>query len=108
MRQASQHPIPCLSNRSHKLPAANGRDRHVLSITANAGLYTLGLPPDAESREKGIKYTHLITSSENVWIGAGTTLLSLRIGAAGSLLWREFHSSDEDDCRARCPWLLVP
>ena len=41
----------------------------------NVGLYTAGHPLDVEQRIKGYEYAYPITIGNNVWIGAGVSIL---------------------------------
>ncbi len=45
-------------------------------IAPNCGFYTATHPIDAERRNKGLEYARPITVGNNVWIGAGVTVLS--------------------------------
>ncbi|MCT8159976.1 sugar O-acetyltransferase [Pseudoruegeria sp. SHC-113] len=44
-------------------------------IAPNVGLYTAGHPLDAARRNAGLEYAHPITIGDNVWIGAGVSIL---------------------------------
>lgn len=44
-------------------------------IAPNCGFYTAGHPIDAAERNKGLEYARPITVGDNVWIGAGVTIL---------------------------------
>lgn len=44
-------------------------------IAPNCGFYTAGHPIDAVERNKGLEYARPITVGDNVWIGAGVTVL---------------------------------
>ena len=44
-------------------------------IAPNCGFYTAGHPIDAAERNKGLEYARPITVGDNVWIGAGVTVL---------------------------------
>ncbi len=44
-------------------------------IAPNCGFYTAGHPLDAETRNKGLEYAYPITIGNNVWIGAGVSVL---------------------------------
>ncbi|AZI40705.1 sugar O-acetyltransferase [Epilithonimonas vandammei] len=44
-------------------------------IAPNCGFYTAGHPLDAETRNKGLEYALPITVGDNVWIGAGCSIL---------------------------------
>lgn len=65
-------------------------------IAPNVGLYTAGHPLDAARRNAGLEYAHPITIGDNVWIGAGVSILpGTTIGndtviAAGSILRGSF------------------
>ena len=44
-------------------------------VAPNVGIYTAGHPLDVEQRNEGIEYAYPITIGNNVWIGAGVTIL---------------------------------
>ncbi len=44
-------------------------------IAPNVGIYTAGHPLDVATRNKGIEYARPVTIGDNVWIGAGTSIL---------------------------------
>lgn len=44
-------------------------------IAPNCGFYTAGHPIDAAERNKGLEYALPITVGDNVWIGAGVSVL---------------------------------
>ena len=44
-------------------------------VAPNCGFYTAGHPIDAAERNKGLEYARPITVGDNVWIGAGVTVL---------------------------------
>lgn len=44
-------------------------------IAPNCGFYTAGHPIDAAERNKGLEYARPITVGDNVWIGAGVSVL---------------------------------
>lgn len=44
-------------------------------IAPNCGFYTAGHPFDIEQRNNAIEYAYPITVGDNVWIGAGCTIL---------------------------------
>lgn len=44
-------------------------------IAPNCGFYTVNHPLDAENRDKGLEYAKPITVGNNVWIGAGCSIL---------------------------------
>lgn len=44
-------------------------------IAPNVGIYTAGHPLDAERRNQGLEYAHPVTIGNNVWIGAGVSIL---------------------------------
>lgn len=64
-------------------------------IAPNCGFYTAGHPIDADERNKGLEYARPITVGDNVWIGAGVTVLpGVTIGdncviGAGSVVVKE-------------------
>lgn len=70
---------------------------HVL-IAPHCGFYTVGHPLDTEQRNQGLLYAHPITVGDNVWIGAGVSVLpGVTIGsntviAAGSVVNRDVPS----------------
>lgn len=50
-------------------------------IAPNCGFYTAGHPIDAKERNKGLEYARPITVGDNVWIGAGVSVLpGVKIG----------------------------
>ena len=67
-------------------------------IAPNCCFTTAGHPIDVEQRNKGLEYAHPITVGNNVWIGAGVTVLpGVSIGdnvtiGAGSLVNRDIPS----------------
>ena len=64
-------------------------------VAPNCGFYTAGHPLDVERRNKGLEYAYPITVGDNVWIGAGVSVLpGVSIGAntvigAGSVVTRD-------------------
>jgi acetyltransferase-like isoleucine patch superfamily enzyme len=44
-------------------------------IAPNVGMYTAGHPMDVERRNQGLEYALPITIEDNVWIGAGVSIL---------------------------------
>lgn len=44
-------------------------------IAPNCGFYTAGHPVDATERNKGLEYAYPISVENNVWIGAGVSVL---------------------------------
>jgi acetyltransferase-like isoleucine patch superfamily enzyme len=44
-------------------------------IAPNVGIYTAGHPLDVEQRNQGLEYAYPVTIGNNVWIGAGVTIL---------------------------------
>lgn len=44
-------------------------------IAPNVGIYTAGHPLDAEQRNRGLEYARPVTIGDNVWIGAGVSIL---------------------------------
>ncbi len=44
-------------------------------IAPNCGFYTAGHPFDTEQRNQGLEYAYPITIGNNVWIGAGCSIL---------------------------------
>lgn len=44
-------------------------------IAPNVGVYTAGHPMDVERRNQGLEYALPITIEDNVWIGAGVSIL---------------------------------
>lgn len=50
-------------------------------IAPNVGIYTAGHPLDVDDRNEGLEYAFPITIEDNVWIGAGVSVLpGVRIG----------------------------
>ncbi len=68
-------------------------------IAPNVGLYTAGHPVDHERRNQGLEYALPITIGNNVWIGAGVSVLpGVTIGdncviAAGSIVNRDIPAN---------------
>ncbi|MDO4320455.1 MAG: sugar O-acetyltransferase [Bacteroidales bacterium] len=64
-------------------------------VAPNCGFYTAGHPLDSESRNRGLEYARPITVEDNVWIGAGVSVLpGVTIGhnsviGAGSVVNRD-------------------
>lgn len=64
-------------------------------IAPNCGFYTAGHPIDAAQRNRGLEYARPISVGDNVWIGAGVTVLpGVTIGdncvvGAGSVVVRD-------------------
>lgn len=64
-------------------------------IAPNCGFYTAGHPVDARERAKGLEYARPITVGNDVWIGAGATVLpGITIGnncviGAGSVVTKD-------------------
>lgn len=44
-------------------------------IAPNVGIYTAGHPMDAERRNQGLEYALPVTIGDNIWIGAGVSIL---------------------------------
>lgn len=44
-------------------------------IAPNVGIYTAGHPIDTERRNRGLEYAFPVTIEDNVWIGAGVSIL---------------------------------
>ena len=71
-------------------------------IAPNVGIYTAGHPLDVEQRNQGLEYAYPVTIGNNVWIGAGVSILpGVTIGdstviAAGSVVTKDIPS----DCVA--------
>ena len=67
-------------------------------VAPNCGFYTAGHPLDSGRRNQGMEYAYPITVGDNVWIGAGTTVLpGVTIGSdtvigAGSVVTRDIPS----------------
>lgn len=68
-------------------------------IAPNCGFYTAGHPLDAIQRNKGLEYARPITVGDNVWIGAGVSVLpGVTIGdncviGAGSVVNRDIPAN---------------
>lgn len=68
-------------------------------IAPNCGFYTAGHPIDAAERNKGLEYARPITVGDNVWIGAGVSVLpGVSIGdncviGAGSVVVKDIPSN---------------
>ena len=68
-------------------------------IAPNVGIYTAGHPLDAERRIQGLEYAYPITIGNNVWIGAGVSILpGVTIGdntviGAGSVVSKSIPSN---------------
>lgn len=68
-------------------------------IAPNCGFYTAGHPLDPVERNKGLEYARPITVGDNVWIGAGVSVLpGVKIGdncviGAGSVVTRDIPSN---------------
>lgn len=68
-------------------------------IAPNCGFYTAGHPVDAAERNKGLEYARPITVGDNVWIGAGVSVLpGVSIGdncviGAGSVVVKDIPSN---------------
>lgn len=64
-------------------------------VAPNCGFHTAGHPLDVEQRNQGLEYAYPITIGDNVWIGAGVTVLpGVAIGnntviGAGSVVNRD-------------------
>lgn len=64
-------------------------------VAPNVGIYTAGHPLDAERRNAGLEYAFPVTIGDNVWIGAGVSILpGVTIGnnsviGAGSVVVRD-------------------
>lgn len=67
-------------------------------VAPNCGFYTAGHPLDPEARNKGLEYARPITVGDDVWIGAGVSVLpGVTIGdncviGAGSVVNRDIPS----------------
>lgn len=67
-------------------------------IAPHVGIYTAGHPLDVAQRNEGLEYAYPITIGDNVWIGAGVSILpGVTIGndtviGAGSLVNRDIPS----------------
>lgn len=68
-------------------------------VAPNCGFYTAGHPIAAEERNKGLEYARPITVGDNVWIGAGVSVLpGVTIGdncviGAGSVVVKDIPSN---------------
>ncbi|SCU97743.1 LANO_0E16842g1_1 [Lachancea nothofagi CBS 11611] len=83
---------------NHNLVILDGAEVHIgndVFIAPNVGLYTAGHPIDTLRREKGLEYAMPITIENNVWIGAGVSIIpGVTVGrgsvlAAGSVVIRD-------------------
>ncbi|MGE9552840.1 sugar O-acetyltransferase [Erwinia amylovora] len=67
-------------------------------IAPNVGIYTAGHPLDPERRNQGLEYAHPVTIGNNVWIGAGVSIVpGITIGndtviGAGSIVVKDIPS----------------
>ena len=67
-------------------------------IAPNVGIYTAGHPLDAARRNQGLEYAYPVTIGNNVWIGAGVSILpGVTIGdnvviGAGSVVTKDIPS----------------
>lgn len=55
-------------------------------IAPNVGIYTAGHPLDAERRATGLEYAHPVTIGDDVWIGAGASILPGATIGSGSVI----------------------
>lgn len=68
-------------------------------IAPNCGFYTAGHPLDPSERRQGLEYAHPITVGNDVWIGAGVTVLpGVTIGdncviGAGSVVTKDIPAN---------------
>lgn len=68
-------------------------------IAPNCGFYTAGHPFDVEQRNKALEYAYPITVGDNVWIGAGCSILpGVTIGdntviGAGSVVTKDIPAN---------------
>ncbi len=68
-------------------------------IAPNCGFYTAGHPVDALERRKGLEYARPITIGNDVWIGAGVSVLpGVTIGdncviGAGSVVTKDIPAN---------------
>nr|WP_314497473.1 sugar O-acetyltransferase [uncultured Chryseobacterium sp.] len=68
-------------------------------IAPNCGFYTAGHPFDVEARNKALEYAYPITIGNNVWIGAGCSILpGVTIGdntviGAGSVVTKDIPAN---------------
>ena len=68
-------------------------------VAPNCGFYTAGHPIDARERNRGLEYARPIMVGNNVWIGAGVSVLpGVTIGdncviGAGSVVNRDIPSN---------------
>lgn len=68
-------------------------------IAPNVGIYTAGHPLEAEPRNEGLEYAYPVTIGNNVWIGAGVSILpGVTIGdnaviGAGSVVTKDIPSN---------------
>lgn len=68
------------------LDEAPVRFGHNVFIAPNCGFYTAGHPLDAERRNKGLEYAKPITIGNDVWIGAGVSVLPGVTNGAGAVI----------------------
>lgn len=72
---------------------------HHVFIAPNVGLYTAGHPLDVQQRNAGLEYALPITIEDNVWIGAGVSVMpGVTIGrntviGAGSVVTRSIPAN---------------
>lgn len=68
-------------------------------IAPNVGIYTAGHPLDVERRNQGLEYAYPVRIGDNVWIGAGVSILpGVTIGdgsviGAGAVVLRDVPES---------------
>lgn len=70
-----------------------------VQIAPNCGFYAVGHPLDADTRASGVEFSKPITIGNNVWIGAGVTVLAgVNIGdntviGAGSVVTKDIPAN---------------
>lgn len=55
-------------------------------IAPNAGIYTAGHPSDARRRNQGLDYARPVTIGDDIWIGAGFSILPGTVIGSGAVI----------------------